>query len=55
MLFLTDIHRTGSMKHGWIVILSSSVRMSNESGADVRRRYDLAQVVIANVIVGGEF
>ena len=43
------------MQHGWIIILGSSVCTCNESDVDVRRRYDLAQVAIANVVVGGEF
>ena len=52
--YLRYIHRTGSMKHGWIIILDSSVWACNTSGADIRRR-DLAQLVIVNVVAGGEF
>ena len=54
-LFLTQLHRTRSTKHEWFIILGSRVRTCNESGADGRRRHDLAQVVIVNVVVGGEF
>ena len=55
ILLLTYIHRKGSMKHGWIIIWDSSVCTCNTSDADVRRRHDLAQLVIVNVVVGGEF
>ena len=55
ILVLTEIHRTGSMKHGWVIIFGSSVRTCNESSADVRRRTNLARVVIGNMVVGGDF
>ena len=37
ILLLTNMHPTGSMKHGWVVILGSSVLTGNESGANVRK------------------
>ena len=43
------------MKQGWIIIWGSSICTYNTSGADIGRRYDLAQMVIVNVVVGGEF
>ena len=55
ILLLTNMLRTGSMKHGWVVILGSSVRTGIESGANVRRRHDSAQVFIVTVVDGGEF
>ena len=51
----SNIHRTGSMKHGWVIISGSSVCSCNVNGTDIRRRYDVVQSVIVNVVVGGEF
>ena len=49
------IHRTGSMKYGWVIISGSSVCSCNESGAGIRGIHDVAQSVIVNVVVGREF
>ena len=51
----SNIRRTGSMKHGWVIISGSSVSSYNERCTDIRRRHNVAQSVIVNVVVGGYF
>ena len=43
------------MKHGWVIIFGSSACTYNESGADIKRRHDIAQLIIVNVIIAEDF